>query len=189
MEQAFLVVLGAVLTWAFYFIKRHVERHRTTEAIERSRKLLELKQTLEGARTSLGDLHRFEHGLVGKAKTAVRIADGIVTRAEEVVGRGAVEVLQDDEFSAQARERLLLADARLRRVVAHLRGHLDDDGIALFERSHAAWLAFRERHALFIAQSYARGPIRSLIQAVTLESLTLAWIAELETQLGAQHGE
>lgn len=184
MEQALLVVLGAALTWAFYFVQRHVERRRTTEAIERSQKLLALKQTLEGARTSLGDLHRFESGLVGKAQSAVTIADGIVTRAEEVVERGAVEVLQDDEFTAQARERLLLADARMRRVVARVRSQLDGEEQAAFDRAHAAWLTFRDRHALFIARSYARGPIRALIQAVTLESLTSEWTAELETQLG-----
>jgi uncharacterized protein YecT (DUF1311 family) len=161
-----------------------VERRQTTDAIERSQKLLALKQGLEGAGTSLGELQRFESGLIGKAQTAVRIAGGIVERAGEVVGRGAVEVLQDDEFTAQARERLLFVDARLRRVVAHLHAQLDEEGAAAFDRTHRAWLAFRERHALFIAQSYARGPIRALIQAVTLESLTAAWIAELETQLG-----
>lgn len=187
MEQAFLVVLGAALTWTFYFVQRHVERRRTTEAIERSQKLLALKQTLEGAKTSLGDLHRFEHGLVGKAQSAVSIADGIVTRAEEVVERGAVDVLQDDEFSAQARERLLFADARMRRVVAQVRAQLDGAELAAFDQAHTAWLAFRDRHAQFIAQSYARGPIRALIQAVTLESLTSAWSAELETQLGMQN--
>ena len=46
MEQAFLVVLGAALTWAFYFVQRRVEKRRTTEAIERSEKLLALKQGL-----------------------------------------------------------------------------------------------------------------------------------------------
>ena len=185
MEQAFLVVLGAALTWAFYFIQRRVERRRTTEAIERSQKLLELKQGLEGARTSLGDLQRFEAGLVGKAQTAVELADDWLARAEEVVERGAVEVLQDDEFTAQARERLLFTDARMRRAVARLRAQLDGDEQAAFDRAHAAWLDFRDRHALFVACSYARGPIRALIQAVTLESLTAAWTAELETQLGA----
>lgn len=189
MEQAFLVVLGAALTWTFYFVQRRVERRRTTEAIERSQKLLALKRDLEGARTSLGDLQRFESGLVGKAQSAVQIAEGVVTRAEQVVERGAIEVLQDDEFSAQARERLLLEDARMRRVVAHLRAQLDGEEQAAFDRAHGAWLAFRDRHASFIAQSYARGPIRALIQAVTLESLTSAWTAELETQLGAHHGD
>lgn len=184
MEQAFLVVLGAALTWAFYFVQRRVEKRRTTEAIERSQKLLALKRDLEGAKTSLGDLQRFESGLVGKAQSAVEIADGIVTRAEEVIERGAIEVLHDDEFTAQARERLLFADARMRSVVAHVRGQLDGEEQLAFDRAQAAWLTFRDRHALFIAQSYARGPIRALIQAVTLESLTSAWTAELETQLG-----
>lgn len=189
MEQALLVVLGAALTWAFYFIQRRVERRQTSEAIERSQKLLALKQTLDRSGTSLGDLQRFETGLVGKAQTAVELADGHVARAEEVIERGAIEVLQDDEFTAQARERLLFADAHMRRVVARVRGQLDGEGELAFDRAHAAWLAFRDRHAIFIAQCYARGPVRALIQAVTLESLTAAWAAELETQLGTTHDD
>lgn len=186
MEQAFLVVLGAALTWAFYFVQRRVEKRRTTEAIERSQKLLALKRDLESAKTTVGDLQRFESGLVGKAQSAVEIADGIVSRAEEVIERGAIEVLQDDEFTTQARERLLFADARMRRMVANVRAQLDGEALAAFDRAQEAWLVFRDRHALFVAQSYARGPIRALIQAVTLESVTAAWTAELETQLGAQ---
>jgi uncharacterized protein YecT (DUF1311 family) len=189
MEQAILVVLGAALAWAFYFVQRHVERRRTTEAIDRSVKLLALKRTLEGSGTRLSDLQRFESGLVGKAQTAVEIADGHVARAEEVMARGAASALRDDEFTAQARERLLLADARMRRAVARVRGQLDGEGEPAFDRAHAAWLDFRDRHAMFIAQCYARGPIRALIQAVTLESLTAAWTAELETQLGRTHDD
>ena len=75
-------------------------------------------------------------------------------------------------------------DARLDGLVAHLRRQLDGDSLATFEAAHSAWLEFRERYARFIAQSYSSGAIRPLIHAVTLESITAAWIAELETQLG-----
>ncbi|MGO4781279.1 lysozyme inhibitor LprI family protein, partial [Lysobacter sp. 2RAB21] len=61
---------------------------------------------------------------------------------------------------------------------------IDGEDLAAFEQAHQAWLAFRERHARFVSQSYSSGPIRPLIYAVTMESLTVAWINELETQLG-----
>ena len=54
----------------------------------------------------------------------------------------------------------------------------------LSAQAHRAWLAFREAHARFVSQSYSSGPIRPLIYVVTMESLTVAWINELETQLG-----
>lgn len=183
MEKGILVVLGALLAWAFYFIRRRIEHRRTAEIIARSRDLLALKDSLQDSGTRVVDLRRFESGLVGKAHSAVELADDCLARAEEVVGRGAVELLHDDAFTAHARERLVFADARLHRVASNLRGHLDADGVSAFDRAHRAWVSFRDRHAAFIAQTYARGPIRSLIEVVTLESLTAAWTAELQTQL------
>ena len=186
MEQAFWVVMGAALGWAGYVLRRHVERRRTDEIIGRSRQLLALKGDLEQSGTRIVDLQRFEAGLVGKAHSAVELADDFLSRAEEVLVRGAVDVLHDDAFTAQARERLLFADAHLHRVASSLRMHLDAEGVVAFERAHRAWLGFRDRHAAFIAQTYARGPIRALIEVVTLESLTATWVAELRTQLAGE---
>ena len=146
MEQALYLVLGAALTWAFYFVQRRVERRPDVEAIDRHEKLLALKQGMERADVSLD------------------ISDA-----------------QMQERAAQAFE---AADARLRALVAHLRAQLDGEALATFEHAHATWLELRERYAAFIAASYAGGGIRPLIHAVTLEGITLGWIAELETQLG-----
>lgn len=184
MEQAVYLLLGAALTWTWYLVQRRVERRSTNEAIERNAKLLALKQGLDGANTNLDDLHRFETRLIGKAETAVRIADGYVTRAEEVARHTALAPPNRDDMNQQARVEFERVDRRLMRLVDHLRGQLDSESLAAFEDAHRAWLVFRERHARFIAHSYSGGSIRPLIHAVTLESVTAAWIAELETQLG-----
>ena len=76
------------------------------------------------------------------------------------------------------------ADTRLDGLVARLRGQLDGHGLQAFEAVHQGWLAYRERYARFIAETYSGGSIQPLIHAVTLESITTAWITELETQLG-----
>ena len=184
LQQFILVMLGALLTWTFYFVQRRIERRKTTEVIERHQKLLALKQGLDGANVSLDDLRRFENRLVGKAETAVKIADGYVTQAETVLRHGAAELLANDEASTEAMDAFRQADARLTRVIEHLSGQLDDEARATFEATQRAFQAFRERYARFIAQSYSGGAIRPLIHAVTLESVTAAWSAELETQLG-----
>src|SRR5690606_16113842 len=44
MEQFAYLFAGAVLTWAFYFVQRRVEKRPTVEAIDRNQKLLALKQ-------------------------------------------------------------------------------------------------------------------------------------------------
>ena len=184
MEQALYLVLGAALTWAFYFVQRRVERRPDMEAIDRHEKLLALKQGLERADVSLDDLRRFEARLIGQAETAARIADRYFTQAEHVARQVAVDDISDAQMQARAVQAFEAADARLRALVAHLRTQLDGEALVTFEHAHATWLELRERYAAFIAASYAGGGIRPLIHAVTLEGITLGWIAELETQLG-----
>jgi uncharacterized protein YecT (DUF1311 family) len=184
MEQAVYLLLGAALTWTWHLVQRRLERRSTSEAIERGTKLLALKQGLEGTNTSLEDLRRFETRLIGKAETAVRIADAYVAQAEDFARHGSTSQADHDDMNRQAVAAFVAMDARLRMLVAHLRRQLDGDSLDAFDDAHAAWREFRERHACFVAQSYSRGPIRPLIHAVTLESVTAAWITELETQLG-----
>lgn len=184
MEQAVYLLLGAALTWTWHLVQRRLERRSTSEAIERGTRLLALKQGLEGTNTSLEDLRRFETRLIGKAETAVRIADVYVAQAEDFARHGATAPADHDDMNRQAFAAFVAMDARLRMLVAHLRRQLEGDSLDAFDDAHAAWREFRERHARFVAQSYSGGPIRPLIHAVTLESVTAAWITELETQLG-----
>lgn len=184
MEQAIYLVLGAVLTSAWHLAQRRLERRGTSEAIERGAKLLALKQGLEGANTNLADLRQLESQLIGKAETAVRIADTYVSQAKDLARQNATEPPSRDDMNQQALASFVAMDARLGALVVHLRRQLDGDSLEAFDEAHASWLAFRDRHARFVAHSYSSGTIRPLIHAVTLESVTASWITELETQLG-----
>lgn len=189
MEQLIYLIVGAALTWAFYFIQRRVERRRSVDAIERHQMLLALKQGLETAETSLEDLRRFEHRLLGRAETAVRVADTWFSKAEEVARHAREDDTSAGVIDREAVQAFRQADAELDRLVAHLRQQLDGEALQTFEQAHAYWLDYRERYARFIAASYSGGALRPLIHAVTLESVTLAWINELETQLGDEDEE
>lgn len=183
-DRALYLLLGAALTWTWHLVQRRLERRGTSEAIERGNRLLALKQGLDGTNTSLDDLRRLESQLIGKAETAVRIADTYVTQAEDLARQGMHAGVDRDDLHQQAAASFAIVDARLRALVVHLRRQLDDDARVAFDAAYAAWLEFRERHARFVAHSYAGGAVRPLIHAVTLESVTAAWITELETQLG-----
>ncbi|RPE75886.1 lysozyme inhibitor LprI family protein [Vulcaniibacterium tengchongense] len=187
MEKVLYLIIGAALSWAFYFVQRAVERRRSVETIERSRKLLELKQSLDSANTNLDDLRRFEQRLIGRAEAAVRIADRYVAQAEQVA-RQSDETAQQ-EMNRQAFDAFQRSQARLQQVLDHLRRQLDGEDLALFDEAHRSWLEFRERYARFVSQSYSGGSIRPLIRAVTLQSATELWIGELQTQLGAEVGD
>ena len=184
MDPVVSLLLGAALTWTWYFVRRRIEQKRTTEAIERSTHLLALKRALDSADLDIEELRQFESRLIGKAETAVRIAGECVAQAESVARQNADDATSQDEMIRQALADVRTTEARLSRLLAHLRAALDDDARAAFEQAHQAWLAYRERYANFVAQSYCAGAIRPLIRAVTLQSATHAWISELETQLG-----
>ena len=189
MEKLLYLLIGAAITWGLYFIQRRLERRSATEAIDRNQKLLNLKQGMEQARTNLDELRQFEHRLIGKAEAAVKIAGRYVSQAGEVARQQDGAKRAQDELSAQKMDEVRLLEQRLDALVAHLRAQLDDTNRFAFDEVHAAWLDFRQRHARFIAQSYSAGAIQPLIHAVTLESITAAWIAELETQLGNEEEE
>lgn len=184
MEQALYLLLGAALTWAFYFVQRRIERRDTVDTIERNQKLLTLKQGLEGAGTSLDELRRFERRLIGKAEAAVRIADRYVSQAEQVARESDEPVLDEVAMNRRAIASFQQVDDHLDRLVTRLRAALDGTNLAAFDAVHLGWLGYRERYARFIAEAYSGGAIQPLIHAVTLESITAAWITELETQLG-----
>lgn len=189
MEKLLYLIVGAALTWAFYFIQRRVERRGEVDAIERHQKLLALKQGMETAETSLDELRRFEHRLLGRAETAARIADNYFSKAEEVARHAREDDTAVDAIDHEARLAFRRADAELDGLVEHLRRQLDGEALHTFEQAHARWLDYRERYARFIATSYSGGALRPLIHAVTLESVTLAWISELELQLGDEDEE
>lgn len=184
MEKLLYLIVGAALTWAFYFVQRRVERRGEVDAIERHQKLLALMRGLETAETSLDELRRFEHRLLGRAETAARIADNYFSKAEEVARHAREDEAPVNAIDHEATLAFRRTDAELDCVVAHLRRQLDGEALHTFEQAHARWLDYRERYARFIAASYSGGALRPLIHAVTLESVTLAWISELELQLG-----
>jgi len=189
MEKILYLLVGAAITWGLYFIQRRLERRSTTEVIDRNQKLLSLKQGMEQARTSLDELRQFESRLIGKAEAAVKIAGRYVSQAGDVARQQDPALRPQDDLSAQAVAEVQRLDGQLAGLVLHLRAQLDGINQQAFDDVHASWLQFRERYARFIAQSYSAGAIQPLIHAVTLESITAAWIAELETQLGSDEGE
>lgn len=184
MEQVLYLIVGAALTWTFYFVQRRVERRRSTDAIDRHQRLLALKQGLESADTSVEDLRRFENRLLGRAETAARLADSWFNKAEALARHADDEGTTVTDIDREAMAAVREADATLEVLVRHLRRQLDGEALQTFEQAHARWLEYRERYARFVAASYSGGALRPLIHAVTLESVTLAWINELEMQLG-----
>ena len=189
MEKILYLLIGAAITWGLYFIQRRLERRHATEVIERNQKLLNLKQGMEQARTNLEELRQFESRLIGKAEAAVKIAGRYVSQAGDLARQQDGALHAQDELSAQKMEEVHRLEQRLDALVVHLRAQLDEANQAAFDEVHAAWLGFRQGYARFIARSYSAGAIQSLIHAVTLESITAAWIAELETQLGQDETE
>lgn len=184
MDHLLTLLLGASLTWAFYFLQRRVERRGSGEVIARNTQLLALRQGMAEAHVTLDELQAFEKRLIGQAESAVRIADTMVSRAESITRDNEDASVTHDDMTRDAFDALARTNARMTGQVAVMRAQLDGAPLAAFDAAHDAWLAYRERYARFIADAYAGGPIQPLIRAVTLDSVTSTWINELDTQLG-----
>lgn len=189
MDNVLMLLLGAALTWLFYFVQRRVERRRTHEAIARNAQLLALRQGMAAAKVSFEELAQFERRLIGQAESAVRNADRLVARAEVLSREDAAALRDRAALSADAQATLARTDARLSGQVQAMRAQLDGEPLDAFDAAHAAWLDYRERYARFIAMAYAGGTLAPLMRAVTIDSVTAMWITELDTQLGVVDGD
>lgn len=189
MDNVLMLLVGAGLTWLFYFVQRRTERRGTHEAIARNTQLLALRQNMVAAQVSFEELAQFERHLIGQAQSAVRNADRLVARAE-VLSRDDTPPTRDRAaLSHDAQATLARTDARLQAQAHAMRAQLDGEALAAFDTAHAAWLDYRERYARFIALAYAGGTLAPLMRAVTLDSVTAMWITELDTQLGVVDGD
>jgi uncharacterized protein YecT (DUF1311 family) len=82
--------------------------------------------------------------------------------------------------AAQAYER---AERKLETIIAELKEYFSPEEIARLDETTEAWRNYQRKHAEFLISQYEGGSIQPLIYASALESLTIARIVELETEL------
>jgi uncharacterized protein YecT (DUF1311 family) len=101
-------------------------------------------------------------------------------RLRELDPRFAGNQMEMNFASYDAYER---AETKLKQIITGLKEYYSPEEIERFDEVNAAWKTFQELNADFAASEFAGGSIVPLIYASALESVTIARVVELETDL------
>ncbi|SRR5260221_266145 len=182
-SQVLMVVIGGAGTAAWFHWRRRVERKPVFENIEKAHKLVALKKELVGTNSTLEDLKSLEDALMGRGEVAKALAVSYEQEANELRELQQKSALTQAEMNFAAAQAYERSAQKLEYVIVGLKEYYSPEEIERFEDAQKAWLAYRDKHAAFLAAQYAGGSIQPLIHASALESVTIARIVELEAEL------
>lgn len=114
----------------------------------------------------------------GSCVSFLRAANACV---EELLHPGVP--LTQTEMNIAAGQSYQRAKLKLDVIIDHIKEFFSPEKCESFDKVNQLWKTYQERHADFMASRYEGGSIKPLIQASALESVTVARIVELETEL------
>nr|AAX14947.1 ORF191 [Xanthomonas campestris pv. pelargonii] len=183
LEKFLYAVFGALIAALGFLVRRRIEQRPMFEQIDKQQKLLDLKKNLEASGTTLDDLKVLEDTILGKASSAKTLATAYEEQAVQIYASDQSEHMTQADMNRHAAASFHRAEERLVALVEDLREELSAGRRDAFEKSHQAWLQYREASAEFQSSQYHGGSIQPLIHASALESVTISRIVELEPLL------
>jgi len=178
-----LVILGAIGTAIWFFWRRKVEQKPVFENIQKAEKLLSLQKELDKTNYTIKDLRSLEDALMGRAEAAKELGASFEKQAEEIRRIEFDSAMTQTEMNIVATQAYERAERKLETIIAELKEYFSPEEIARLDGTTEAWRNYQRKHAEFLASQYEGGSIQPLIYASALESLTIARIVELETEL------
>lgn len=182
-----------------YLIKRRITRAGTIDGVDRRLKLAELNKSLRDQDITVADLDALEAEIDGKRAASLREAADQLDAIDAAPGgdldaapAGALE--QDFEargyeprtqaaMNMLAHSRLVEAEARLSDAFTEIMLMVDERERPLLQAAQDAWESYRDRQAEFAAAEFEGGSIQPLIRSSQMRSITLARVAELESDI------
>ena len=183
LSQVILVLLGALLSAAGFMFKRRIEGHGTIEAVEKSEKLLSLREKLITSGTTIEELGTFEARLLGRAEDAAKVALEYEHRAVEAIELGTDHGRTQTDMNIRASEAAHRADGQLKQLLAELEVLMGTEEAVALREAQTAWENYREKHVFFCGERYRGGSIRPMIHGIAFESVTINRIIELDSEL------
>ena len=178
-----LIILGAIGTTIWFFWRRKVEQKPVFENIQKAEKLLSLRKELDKTNYTIKDLRSLEDALMGRAEAAKELGASFEKQAEEIRRIEFDSAMTQTEMNIVAAQAYERAERKLETIIAELKEYFSPEEIARLDETTEAWRNYQRKHAEFLTSQYEGGSIQPLIYASALESLTIARIVELETEL------
>jgi uncharacterized protein YecT (DUF1311 family) len=180
--KALLILLGALLSAAGFMLKRRIEGRRTIEVVEKTEKLLSLRDKLKAKGTTIEEIGAFEVLLIGRAEGAAKVAIEFQHRAVEEIELGTGQSPTQADLNIRATETAGRANEKLKRLITELETFMDPEELAALREAQSAWENYRQKHVEFCGEQYRCGSIRPMIHGIAFESVTINRIVELESE-------
>lgn len=178
-----LVILGGVGTAIWFFWRRKVEQKPVFENIQKAEKLLSLRKELDKTNYTIKDLRSLEDALMGRAEAAKELGASFEKQAEEIRRIEFDSAMTQTEMNVVAAQAYERAERKLETTITELKEYFSPEQIARLDETNEAWRNYQRKHAESLASQYEGGSIQPLIYSSALESVTIARIVELETEL------
>lgn len=120
---------------------------------------------------------------MGRAKIAKELGESYTQQAEELRRIEFSKHMTQSELNILASRAYQRSERKLESTIAELKEYYSPNDISRFDEANEAWRDYQLKYAEFVASRYKGGSIQPLIYASSLESLTIARIVELETEL------
>jgi len=171
-----IAVLAIIAGTIGYFGRRFIERHGTSERLDRAAKVLDLHKRMQRHNLSPADLDEIEDRLLAKNQRIRIIEDqALLERAEDTKA-----IVTQAEMNQQAMDAFGAADEKLNHLFARVNEALPNDLNSTFAKSQSAWTRYRDAQADLLAMQFEGGSMQPLVRASELERLTIARIAEIK---------
>lgn len=183
MQKIGFLFLGGLLAGLGYLLKRLIEKKTVVDAIDRYQKLLSLRKEMAEQKVSLVDLDKFQAFLQKKSVVAESYAQSLKSEANTFAKETRKESLTQAELNEHAVDSFRLSDAKLRVALATLESLLSHEERDALREAQATWEKYRSKQGEYAAKQYEGGSIEPLIFYSELESVTLARIAVIESEV------
>lgn len=182
-EKIGLVILGVLLSWLFYFIKRRVENKPDLEKLDKHKRLLDIHKQMNDQDMDVDGLAELELLLTGKAKAINQKNIALQTESAPLLEVSEIENLTQIELNERASHRVEQAKERMQKAIAGIDSRVGDLESQSMMSSQREWESYSISQAEAAAASYREGTIYPLIYLNELESLINERTARLEAEL------
>ncbi|WP_207902794.1 lysozyme inhibitor LprI family protein [Reinekea marinisedimentorum] len=182
-EKIGFVILGALLSWLFYFIKRRVENKPDLEKLDKHKKLLDIHKQMNDQDISIDGLAELELLLTGKAKAINQKNIALQAESAPLLEAGEIENLNQIELNERASRRVEQAKERMQKAIAGIDSRVGDFESQSLMSSQTEWESYSISQAEAAAASYREATIYPLIYLNELESLINERTARLQAEL------
>lgn len=183
LKDTVLLLLGGIGTAVWFFWRRKTEQAPVFENIQKAEKLLSLHKKLDNTNYTVEDLRSLEDALMGRAEVAKKLSITYEQEAQQIREIEMNSAMTQTEMNIAAAQAYRRAEQKLDVIIEQMKTFFSPEKCAHFDKANQAWRTYQQIHTNFVASQYEGGSIQPLIHASALETVTIARIVELETEL------